>query len=338
MSRPFLILLVFIFMSSLSCKNSVNSNNDNDTDEIPVWQRVNNGLTVPNILCLAIDPFNAEQLYAGTLNGIFKSTDAGDSWENVTHALPSTYIYTIVTHPLYEDHLLIGTKSGGVYLSRDAGDSWQRIWNISIKKQIHSLALHDSLIFAGTSNGIYKSMDFGHKWHFCNQWGKTLAIIINPDDPDVIYESANFYGNFISKDGGKLWKAINLGILDGAEWVDSAERFIFHPEEPGHLFMCSSVGLIYRTLHQGELWVRAANPPGLTVKYVSIDFAGNVLYAASQNHGVFASSDYGVSWENVGEIVSGVKSRVIRSMVSGENNYIYVGTLENGVYRYVEKR
>lgn len=311
---------------------------DNDENTVSTWAQVNNGLTVQAVLSMAIDRFDAKRVYAGTLNGIFRTTDAGESWTNITHSLSSTYIYAIITHPDYSGHVLIGTKSSGVFLSTAGGESWQSIWNQNIKKQIHSLAVQDSTIFAGTSSGVYKSLNYGKKWTFCSQGGKTLAINIDVQNPDIIYESANFYGNFISNDGGDSWTSINNGILSGAGWIDTAERFVFHPHQPQHLFMCSSVGLIYRTQDRGSIWARALYPSSETVKYVSIDFAGDILYAATEQNGIYKSTDLGLNWTQVGNKIDTVKNTALRARIAGDNIYIYVGTLENGIYRYVDKR
>ncbi len=51
------------------------------TNTAESWTEANTGLTEKNIFALVIDPSNHSKLYAGTIKGVFKSINAGASWQ-----------------------------------------------------------------------------------------------------------------------------------------------------------------------------------------------------------------------------------------------------------------
>jgi len=81
------------------------------------------------IVNFVIDPVSASVLYAGVYqNGLFKSTDGGDSWMDITSGLPvrPTYIYPsgLAINPDNSQNLLVHSYAYGMYMSNDGGLSW----------------------------------------------------------------------------------------------------------------------------------------------------------------------------------------------------------------------
>jgi photosystem II stability/assembly factor-like uncharacterized protein len=132
---------------------------------------------------LYINPMNPNTLYAATTEGLYRSRDAGENWENI-HDLPMAV--QIEPHPTDTSLLYIthgsydptGNASVGVFRSQDAGDNWAK--------------LTDGI------PGYYS--------------GKTL-LSIAPGNPDVLYASvANAFesiGLFKTTDGGDSWQQVN---------------------------------------------------------------------------------------------------------------------------------
>src|SRR5204863_420687 len=93
----------------------------------PVYAGVNswtsNGPTGELVEALAIDPSTPTTLYAGTLGGVFKSTDAGGSWTAITTGLTNLEVQAIAIDPSTPTTLYAGT-GGGMFKSTDAGGSW----------------------------------------------------------------------------------------------------------------------------------------------------------------------------------------------------------------------
>ena len=117
------------------------------TDTGTSWTVVNSGLG--NIISsFAVSESN---IFAGTYGeGVFLSTDTGTSWTAVNSGLPEkTFIYSFTVSG---NNIFAGTDSG-VFLSTDNGANWTVFNSGLMNTEIHSLAVIDSNIFAGTYGG-----------------------------------------------------------------------------------------------------------------------------------------------------------------------------------------
>ena len=106
------------------------------TDAGSSWQRVAVAHGVPAakshlgfpyaVLAIAIDPLNANNVYAGSrTGGILKSTDGGTTWSAASTGLTNLYISALAIDPRNPQVLLVST-AGGVFRSSNSGETWQR--------------------------------------------------------------------------------------------------------------------------------------------------------------------------------------------------------------------
>jgi hypothetical protein len=102
----------------------------NGTATNPTWTRVDNGSTpLPKRYCnrITVDPSNPARVYV-TFGGyssdnVWKSTNDGATWTNISSSLPSAPVHSLVVHPVRADLLYIGTEVG-VFASENGGASW----------------------------------------------------------------------------------------------------------------------------------------------------------------------------------------------------------------------
>ncbi len=96
------------------------------------WNPVNIGLTDNTIYALAIEPafgpfvglYNST-IYAGTaVDGVFKSTNGGATWNPANTGLTDGTIYSLLVDPINPHTLYAGTQFGGVFKSTNGGESW----------------------------------------------------------------------------------------------------------------------------------------------------------------------------------------------------------------------
>ncbi len=188
---------------------------------------------------LAFDPRNARIVYAvlwesregpwengswtGPNSGLFKSSDGGDTWTQLTGGLPGAKeglgrigigiapsdprrIYALVE---------ASNEYGGVYRSDDAGATWrrmnheERVWGrgsdfawvrVDPKNP-------DRIYVANTST--YRSDDGGQTffaWKGAPGGDDYHSIWINPNDPDIIFLGVD-QGATITVNGGKTWSS-----------------------------------------------------------------------------------------------------------------------------------
>ncbi|MCX6844190.1 MAG: T9SS type A sorting domain-containing protein [candidate division WOR-3 bacterium] len=122
------------------------------TDLGATWTASNTGLTGAVNVLLTI-PGNGELVYAGTNNGLFRSTDAGATWA-VTSL--TSQVRTLVADPVHPANVYAGTYGAGVYASTDGGTTWNPMNTGLTCNNVLSLALRpgaENTIYAGTEGG-----------------------------------------------------------------------------------------------------------------------------------------------------------------------------------------
>ena len=196
------------------------------------------------VISLAVDPTNQNIIYAGSnTSGIWKTTNGGDSWVNITDDLgiAGLGIHSIAIDPNNTNIILAGTGTKsygwsfvnhmglGVIRSTNGGDSWSiatfsgsptfpsDFLNIEVIKHVPS---NSNIVYAAGNKKIYKSIDGGLTWvlKFTNP---TLVNVEFNDleidilNNNIIYASTKFSGDgltaihgsqfFVSTNAGNSW-------------------------------------------------------------------------------------------------------------------------------------
>jgi hypothetical protein len=119
------------------------------TDLGNTWQHTGNGLS-GIVYALAPSPLTNGLIYAGTNQGLFKSTDGGDNWQR---SGSFTMVRSIAIDQTNDSLIYAGTNTG-VYLTTDAGTSWQPVNEGLANTDILCLAFRSAAprtVFAGTN-------------------------------------------------------------------------------------------------------------------------------------------------------------------------------------------
>lgn len=198
------------------------------------WRKVLFRNDSTGITDLVIDPTNPQTLYAafwqtyrtpwslvsgGAGSGIFKSTDAGEHWTEITRnpGLPSGLIGNIgITASAAKPGRLwaiVEADSGGVFRSDDGGATWTRT---NTDRKLRQRAWYYSRILADPKNanevyvqnvGMFRSTDGGTTFKpITVPHGDNHDLWIAPNDPMRMIQS-NDGGANVSFDGGKSWTA-----------------------------------------------------------------------------------------------------------------------------------
>ena len=99
------------------------------------FTKISTGLGATSITAMAVHPTQPQTLYVTNggwtaTNHIYKTTDGGNTWQNVTGNLPNVPCNTIVIDPAHAEMVYAGTDLG-VYVSVDAGAMWGE-WNTNL--------------------------------------------------------------------------------------------------------------------------------------------------------------------------------------------------------------
>ncbi|MEJ2079656.1 MAG: hypothetical protein P8Z74_16905 [Acidobacteriota bacterium] len=216
--------------------------------------------------------------------------------------------------------------------------------------------LQPEVLFAGTTAGVYRSVDAGLHWNFSGEgMGATWvsALEFSPSNPTVLYAGTVDRGVFRSTDGGESWAAWNEGLDDL-----SVDAFGVDPNREDVVFLGTSVEALYKRVGESA-WqlvkegvppeasgALSPNPPP-SVKTVLSDLIGplpsvgsvvvdpadgETVYATTRS-GVFRSLDGGATWETfeAGLTDEGESGSSLTS-VTGPGQVAIVGTDPPNVY------
>lgn len=202
------------------------------TDGGKSWRKVLFRSDSAGAFDLVLDPTNPDVIYAtiwhayrtpwklvsgGSQSGIFKSTDGGETWKDITRnpGLPEGVIgkVGIAASPAKEGRLwaLIEADSGGVFRSDDAGATWTRT---NAERTLRQRAWYYTQIYADTKDpqtvyalntGMYRSTNGGKTFRNIQvPHGDNHDLWIAPNDPQRMIE-ANDGGANVSFNGGRTW-------------------------------------------------------------------------------------------------------------------------------------
>jgi len=119
------------------------------TDAGSSWQDISAGLPQRWITRVATDPFDAQTIYT-TLSGfrwdeplphVFKSTNLGQTWIDITGNLPEFPVNDIVLDPDLPGRIIVSTDAG-VYGTIDGGQTWSWIWDGLPSVAVCALKVH----------------------------------------------------------------------------------------------------------------------------------------------------------------------------------------------------
>ncbi|MDP2955305.1 MAG: hypothetical protein Q8N53_02690, partial [Longimicrobiales bacterium] len=205
------------------------------TDGGTSWRKVLFKSDRAGVIDLALDPNNPDVMYAsiweawrkswgmssgGPDSGIWKSTDGGERWQDITGSLGLSPAQPIGKIGLAVSGanssriwaLLEHEPSGGVYRSDDGGRSWEYM---NDERKLRQRAFYYSRIYAdpkdenvvyALNTGFYKSTDGGKTFptQFRVPHGDNHDLWIAPNDPDRMV-NANDGGGNVSVNGGQTW-------------------------------------------------------------------------------------------------------------------------------------
>ena len=293
------LLVVYVLLIRPAYSQNISASQHNDTDSFDPaffqdlkWRNIGpfRGGRANAIIGIR---GNDQVYYLGTVGGgVWKTTDGGTTWQNISDGYFSTSsIGAITVAPTDPDIIYVGTGEhavrgvmsnygNGVYKSTDGGKTWRHI-GLAGTRHISRIAVHPyhsdvvlvaaqgAAFGAGTERGIFLSTDGGESWEktlYINETTGASEVCMDPSNPDVVYASTWDHertpwsirsggpgsGLFKSTDGGRTWLPLTEGL----------------PEKMG----------------KTSITLSPANP---TVLYAVIE---------AEEGGVFRSNDGGLSW------------------------------------------
>lgn len=229
-------------------------------------------------------------LFAGTTEGLWRSSDWGKSWERLAGATGGTTLDGLgavrAIRPLGPQVWIGG--NGGVYLSEDWGDSWAQLSatpgvSVVLPSRWPSA---DATVFVGTAGGLLRSRDGGRTLE-PTALGRGGISRVEWPGPSLLVACDG--GLFVSNDEGAHFSGPGSGLPDAP--VAAMVMSSFFGIDPVVLLAPASGG-VFRTSDGGTSWRSAGLGEDRVADLVWID---RFLYAAAEN-AVYRSEDAGATW------------------------------------------
>ncbi len=246
---------------------------------------------------------DGKYIYVGLRGGpdkpnILRSSDGGESWENVGRALPAQS--DVMSLCASEHRIVAGAHYAGVFISSDYGDSWtQTAFDPSQYGRIYDLLLVDSLIYAGSGSsiewhdptieqsGLFVSTDNGCSWARSDSGIRDTSDLYPSVYAFATIGSTIFagtdHGVFSSNNGGRAWTWDSIGITTRSFAVIDSTLF-------------AGNGRVWRSSDMGATWTAG---PAIGALYLAA--SGNILIAGTSIEGVCLSTNMGDSWKPVND-------------------------------------
>ncbi|MFL5385669.1 MAG: WD40/YVTN/BNR-like repeat-containing protein [Longimicrobiaceae bacterium] len=261
------------------------------------------GGRVTTVAGVPSQPFTFYQ--GSTGGGVWKTTNAGTTWENVSDAFFGEASMGAVEVSLSDPNVVwAGTGSEGirsnvstgrgVYRSTDAGATW-RWMGLREAGQIGAVRIHPAdprtVFVAAVGNafrpnrerGVYRTRDGGGTWEkvlFVSDSTGAVDLEFQPGNPDVVYASmwrgerkpwtvisgAREGGIYKSTDGGTTWTKLGGGLPTGLFGKSNVAVSAADPRRVYALIEASPGGGLYRSDDAGESWALVSTERGLITR------------------------------------------------------------------------
>jgi len=228
-------------------------------------------------------------LFAGTGEGLWRSTDWSRTWSRVEGRTTSVGLEGLgAARALLLLTTQVWVGGDGVYVSDDFGETWARR---GATRGVQVLLASrwpqsDATVFAGTGFGLLRSRDGGKTFE---STALNDAAVHRAEWPGPALVVASDRGLLVSTNEGKSFEGPGAGLPPGR--VRAMVLSSFFAADPV-IFAAPDSGGVYRSSDGGKTW----NASGLASETIG-DFVwlGPFLYAAADG-GFFRSQDAGASW------------------------------------------
>ncbi|MBL7813009.1 MAG: fibronectin type III domain-containing protein [Bacteroidetes bacterium] len=234
-----------------------------------------------------ISPTNAAVAIGTSQYGsIYKTTNSGASYSNLSRPATGNWITPLVMHPTSQDTVYGGWT--GVYRSNNGGSTWSLISG-SITGTMDVLAVAPSntrYIYAGKGSALYRTTNGGSSWTTITAPATITSIFVSKYNPAKIWMTCNSSTNrvYVSTDAGATFTNISSGLP-----ALSARSVAVDEDASGTVYVGMNIGVYYMDSLTFTWAEHATGLPLVAINEVEIQKSGNKLRVATYGRGVWES-------------------------------------------------
>ena len=254
---------------------------------------------------LLFQPQHLGDLYAGTVDGLYRSEDSGTNWHLVEGPLAGNNVLSMAAT---SERLYVGLNRG-LYYSEDDGINW--LLAKGPGNGILALAVASQQVYAGTfGRGVFTSADGGATWSTATgalSGAIVFSLRIAPQDNQTVY-AGTASGLFVSQDAGVNWTVLGEALVG-----QSIRTIYVSDEDPGTIIIGTFGNGIWRSLDGGQTWLASNNGlDDLAIRALAVDpRSAALIYAATFTGGFFRSKDGGEQWTSINAGLPSANTRTI---------------------------
>lgn len=300
------------------------------------WVAASNGIA-SRINALALEGSGA--LWAAGDGGVWRSTDSGASWAALHGGLAGVYINALAVDAAGNIHA--GSAGQGVFKLARGSSNWVAAKGLPAR-HIASLAAGDSVLYAASADGVYRSTDDGASWSLGANQPEAFALLVAPSGnvyagtPEGVVKSTSRGASWVATRGGltssgfyalavdsqgTIYAGGDSGLFQrnkgSGAWVVTPSNLTSNTrisalvaDKRGTVYVgTSDRGVHSREVGENSGWRSTATGP-TRVTALAVDGADN-LFAADEYDGVFVGTPGGKRWRAVNQ---GLPSKAVQAL------------------------
>lgn len=296
------------------------------------WVRVENA--VPSVLqdFYFFDQNNGFVVGTDSLRnrggGIFKTTDAGESWINV-FSTPYHRHEIAALDFMDELHGIAVGQSQVFYKTDDGGQTWDSLVHPGESVLFESVQMtgNDIGYTANWRGEILKTTDGGNSWdiNFLNSssWESMFSLFCFDDQTCFAGSHSHL---FKTEDGGAHWNFISDFTLLRAHWWDEMNgigvRGTYYSGEPGFIYKTSDGGVTWRPIKMGE-----------DIRINSMAFIGGVGFVGGHEEILMKTTNFGETWVKVHEHIGSEPYNKVNGIFMIDETHAFASTRDGTILK-----
>lgn len=287
---------------------------------------------------LVFHPFQANTIFDCNDGGVYKSTDGGASWSDISNGLVISQMYSISNSQTYDDLIAAGLQDNGA-IGYDQG-SWVELSG-GDGMMCHIDPTDPNFIYTAYVNGVIYRYDLSGPTQTTisenlpggQQQGEWLTPYqLDPNNPMTIY--AGYEGLYKSTNRGNSWS-----LLSTPAPGSKINYLRVAPSNSNYIYVGFMSG-IFRSTNGGSSWtnvtgalpVSSVNISGFSIDPSDENTVLVTMSGYSAANKVFLTTNGGNSWSN--STLSGLPNLPVNcSEINATNGDVYLGT-DAGIFEY----